>query len=104
MLLRTAVPAIAAAALQIAETHGEDAILLVLAADHLISKDDSFTVAVSEACKLAALGKLVTFGIKPTGPEIGYGYIEAEGSDVVRFVEQPTLEKAQEYMASGNFI
>jgi mannose-1-phosphate guanylyltransferase/mannose-6-phosphate isomerase len=101
---RNTAPAIAAAALQIAETHGEDAILLVLAADHLISKDDSFTAAVSEACKLAALGKLVTFGIKPTGPETGYGYIEAEGSNVVRFVEKPTLEKAQEYMASGNFV
>jgi mannose-1-phosphate guanylyltransferase/mannose-6-phosphate isomerase len=66
----------------------------VLAADHLISKGDSFTAAVSEACKLAVLGKLVSFVIKPTGPETGYGYIKAEASKVFRFVEKPSLEKA----------
>lgn len=101
---RNTAPAVAAATLQVAESHGEDAILLVLAADHLISKQTAFTEAVAKACLLAKDGKLVTFGIQPTAPEIGYGYIESNGHDVVRFVEKPSLEKAQDYLASGNFL
>ena len=101
---RNTAPAIAAAALQVASAHGEDAILLVLAADHLISDQAAFAQAVAEAMKLAALGKLVTFGIQPASPETGYGYIEANGNTVVRFVEKPSLEKAQEYVKSGNYL
>lgn len=101
---RNTAPAIAAACLQVAEIHGDEAILLVLAADHLISDQESFTKAVADACKLAQDGKLVTFGIKPTAPETGYGYIESNGQKVVRFVEKPSLEKARDYLASGNFL
>ncbi|MDH2916235.1 MAG: mannose-1-phosphate guanylyltransferase/mannose-6-phosphate isomerase, partial [Gallionella sp.] len=54
--------------------------------------------------KLAAQGKLVTFGIKPDMPETGYGYIEADGNTVKRFVEKPNLETAKEYVASGRFL
>jgi mannose-1-phosphate guanylyltransferase len=54
--------------------------------------------------QLAAQGKLVTFGIQPETPETGYGYIEADGNTVLRFVEKPSLEKAQEYVASGNHL
>ena len=101
---RNTAAAIAAASLQIAKSHGEDAIMLVLAADHLIADQGAFSDAVNEAIKLADTGSLVTFGIKPHSPETGYGYIEAEGSKVLRFVEKPTLEKAQQYVASGNFL
>ncbi len=101
---RNTAPAIAAAALQVAATHGEEACLLVLAADHLIADQSVFAQAVAQAMQLAGQGKLVTFGIQPDMPETGYGYIEAEGHDVKRFVEKPNLEKAQEYVASGRYL
>jgi mannose-1-phosphate guanylyltransferase/mannose-6-phosphate isomerase len=101
---RNTAPAIAAAALEVARTKGPDAILLVLAADHLISDSVAFEQAVSKALDLAQQGKLVTFGIQPDAPETGYGYIEFEGNKVLRFVEKPSLEKAQAYLASGRFV
>lgn len=101
---RNTAPAIAAAALQVAAIHGDDACLLVLAADHLIADQESFAKAVASAMQLAAQGKLVTFGIKPDMPETGYGYIEADGNTVKRFVEKPNLETAKEYVASGRFL
>ena len=101
---RNTAPAIVAAALQVAKTHGDDAIMLILAADHLIADQSAFEQAVLKATELAALGKLVTFGIQPEAPETGYGYIEADGNTVLRFVEKPSLEKAQEYLASGCFL
>jgi len=101
---RNTAPAIAAAALQVAATHGEQACLLVLAADHLIADQAAFADAVGQAMELAALGKLVTFGIRPDMPETGYGYIEADGYEVKRFVEKPDLERAQEYVASGRYL
>ena len=101
---RNTAPAIVAAALQVAKTHGDDAIMLILAADHLIADQSAFEQAVLKATELAALGKLVTFGIQPEAPETGYGYIEADGNTVLRFVEKPSLEKAQEYLASGRFL
>ncbi len=101
---RNTAPAIAAAALQVAATHGKDAIMLVLAADHLIADRQAFEQAVHQAAQLAATGKLVTFGIQPDSPETSYGYIEADGNAVLRFVEKPTLKKAQDYLASGRFL
>ena len=96
--------AVASAALKVASTHGDGAVLLVLAADHLIHDQAAFAAAVREASALAKQGRLVTFGIKPEAPETGYGYIEAKGNDVVRFVEKPSLEKAREYVESGRFL
>lgn len=101
---RNTAAAIAAATLHAAKTHGENVILLVLAADHLITDQTAFAEAVAKAGELAVDGKLVTFGIKPDAPETGYGYIEAEGSTVLRFVEKPSLDKAKEYLASGRFF
>jgi mannose-1-phosphate guanylyltransferase len=101
---RNTAPAIAAAALRVAASHGEDALLLVLAADHLIADQAAFAQAVAQAMQLAAQGKLVTFGIQPDAPETGYGYIEADGNAVLRFVEKPSLEKAQAYLASGRYL
>lgn len=106
---RNTAPAVAMAALQIAEKHGSDAMLLVLAADHLIADQANFEGAVGRAAELASKGHLVTFGIVPTGPETGFGYIEAGetiggGRRVVRFVEKPSQAKAEEYLATGNFL
>ncbi|WP_342617352.1 mannose-1-phosphate guanylyltransferase/mannose-6-phosphate isomerase [Rhodoferax sp. GW822-FHT02A01] len=100
---RNTAAAIAVAALQVVERHGADAVMLVLAADHMISNQPAFAAAVGEAVAFAQEGKLVTFGIKPESPETGYGYIEAKGNTVLRFVEKPNLEKAQEYLRSGRF-
>jgi mannose-1-phosphate guanylyltransferase len=101
---RNTAPAIAAAAMQIAEKHGEDACLLVLAADHLIADQTAFAEAVASALGLAQQGKLVTFGIRPDRPETGFGYIEADGNEVKRFVEKPDFKTAGEYLASGRFL
>lgn len=100
---RNTAAAIAAAVLNVIERHGEDAVLLVLAADHLIQNTNGFSDAVLKAQALAQTGKVVTFGIHPTAPETGYGYIQASGHEVIRFIEKPTQEKALEYVASENF-
>lgn len=96
--------AIAAAALRIAQAHGEDAVMLVLAADHLITDVPAFYRAVESAVALAREERLVTFGIKPSHPETGYGYIEADGTTVRRFVEKPSQDVAESYLLSGNFF
>lgn len=101
---RNTAAAIIAAALQIKENHSDDVLMLVLPADHLISDQEAFARAIAEASRLAQEGKLVTFGIHPDSPETGYGYIEAEGNQVIKFVEKPSLEKAQEYLDSGRFF
>lgn len=105
---RNTAPAITLAALQIVQEHG-DAIMFVLAADHLIKDTTAFHSGIHKAIPLADAGKLVTFGIVPKQPETGYGYIE-KGSvlpdgnfSVRRFVEKPNMETAQEYLASGNY-
>lgn len=96
--------AIAAAVLNVIHHHGDDAVMLVLAADHLIDHSEAFNKAVAEAVELAQTGKLVTFGIKPSAPETGYGYIEADATTVLRFVEKPDLKTAQVYVDSGRFF
>lgn len=100
---RNTAAAIAAAALHISMVHGEECIMLILAADHLITDQARFADAVDQACDLARMGKLVTFGIQPTTPETGYGYIEADGNQVIQFIEKPSLSKAEEYLSSGSF-
>ncbi len=101
---RNTAAAIAAAALKVAQMYGREAILLILAADHLIADQVSFQQAVFEAVELAKKGKLVTFGIQPSAPETGYGYIEAEGNKVLRFIEKPSFEQAEDYLATGRFF
>ncbi|QJP07257.1 mannose-1-phosphate guanylyltransferase/mannose-6-phosphate isomerase [Pseudomonas multiresinivorans] len=100
---RNTAGAIALAARYVADIHGEDAQLLVLPADHLIIEEAAFTLAVNDAVQLAAQGQIVTFGIEPESPETGYGYIQATGSKVDRFVEKPNKDKAEEYLAAGNY-
>ncbi len=101
---RNTAAAIAASALYAGETHGADAVQLVLPADHLITDQAAFAQAVAKAVECAADGKLVTFGIRPDAPETGYGYIEADNNDIIRFVEKPSLVKAQEFVASGRYF
>jgi mannose-1-phosphate guanylyltransferase / mannose-6-phosphate isomerase len=101
---RNTAAAIAAATLHVSQTFGKDAVILVLAADHLIADQEAFAEAVAKATELANSGKLVTFGITPNAPETGYGYIEANGTDVLRFIEKPTLEKAEEYIRQGHYL
>nr|WP_174772171.1 mannose-1-phosphate guanylyltransferase/mannose-6-phosphate isomerase [Paraburkholderia sp. SG-MS1] len=101
---RNTAAAVATAALHTASVHGDQTVMLVLAADHLIADQAAFAAAVAEAQQLAQAGKVVTFGVHPETPETGYGYIEANGSEVVRFVEKPSLDKAREYLASGRFV
>ena len=111
---RNTAPAIAVAALQ-AMAGGEDPLLLVLPSDHVIADPAGFRAAVQEARRGAAEeGSLVTFGVVPTGPETGYGYIKAvapEGATagggvraVERFVEKPDLATAEAYVASGDYF
>lgn len=106
---RNTAPAVALAALQ-AVLSDEDPILLVLAADHEIQDEVSFRQAVSHAEKFAEEGKLVTFGIVPTAPETGYGYIktgeklDGEGYKVAAFVEKPELELANQYINDGGYL
>lgn len=106
---RNTAPAIALAAKVIEATKGIDAVMLVLAADHLIADQASFSAAVADAAELAQAGNLVTFGIVPTVPETGFGYIERgqslySGYQVARFVEKPNLETAKGYVASGKYL
>jgi mannose-1-phosphate guanylyltransferase / mannose-6-phosphate isomerase len=101
---RNTAPAIAAATLSVASTHGDDALLLVLTADHLISDQSAFAQAVGEAVRLAGAGRIATFGIRADAPETAYGYIEHQGSRVVRFVEKPPLDQDRSYVASGKYL
>ena len=101
---RNTAAAITAAALYLSESVNPNCVMLVLAADHLIQNQVAFNEVVLRAIDFAKSGKLVTFGIQPNTPETGYGYIEAEANRVLRFVEKPTLEKAQEYLESGRYL
>lgn len=104
---RNTAPAIALAALQ-ATAHGDDPLLLVLAADHVITDVSAFHQAVRQAADLALGGSLVTFGIVPDRPETGYGYIErgdamGEGWRVAQFVEKPDLIRAAAYLETCRY-
>ncbi|BBO56860.1 mannose-1-phosphate guanylyltransferase/mannose-6-phosphate isomerase [Cobetia sp. AM6] len=105
---RNTAPAIAVAALQ-AIAEEPDALLLVLAADHLIRDVEKFHESISHAQTLAEGNHLVTFGIVPTHAETGYGYIQrGEGLNdfgfrVKRFVEKPDTDTAEDYLVSGGY-
>ena len=104
---RNTAPAIALAALSSLE--GEDPLLLVLAADHVIQDEASFTKTIKDAMPLAESGKLVTFGIVAHEPNTGYGYIKKgesqnPGFAVDAFVEKPSIEVAKEYLKSGDYF
>ncbi|MET3495562.1 mannose-1-phosphate guanylyltransferase [Variovorax boronicumulans] len=101
-------PAIALAALQCIQQFSGDTVMLVLSADHLVPDVEAFVASASQAFKLATQGALVVFGISPTGPDTGFGYVEVDkvsraSQPVKRFVEKPDLQTAQEYLATGRY-
>ena len=102
-------PATTIAALHLKEVN-EDNLMLVLPADHIINDHDKFIEAVNQAAIAAQSGKLVTFGVAPTRPETGYGYIQKGVSfdthsfQVQRFVEKPDLKTAEAYLKSGEYL
>jgi mannose-1-phosphate guanylyltransferase/mannose-6-phosphate isomerase len=102
---RNTAPAIALAALHAISINPE-AILTVLAADHIIESQDKFDQHVTEAVSAAKDGSLVTFGVVADRPETGYGYIQARSagiSAIERFVEKPDADTAQQYLDSGDY-
>ena len=112
---RNTAAAIATAALHCVQAHGEDSVILVLPADHLIENQQAFAEAVKAACAAARNGALVAFGIDPVSAHTGYGYIEVDkGSsgtgtnpgwfEVRRFVEKPSQERAEEFLLSGSYF
>ncbi|QWC91620.1 mannose-1-phosphate guanylyltransferase/mannose-6-phosphate isomerase [Cupriavidus metallidurans] len=101
---RNTAAAIAAAAEHVRIVHGEDSVMLVLPADHLVDDLPALHDAVEEAVVLAEAGNLVTFGIRPDTPETGFGYIEHDGNIVRRFVEKPAKAQAVTYLESGRFL
>lgn len=96
---RNTAPAIALACLSLKV----EEIVFVTPSDHLIKDEAAYKNSVLRARELAKQGFLVTFGIKPTEANTGYGYIEASGEDVLKFHEKPELVAAQSYIAAGNF-
>jgi len=106
---RNTAPAIVLAMLHVLN-HEQDAVLCIFPADHVIRNTDVFHENLLSAIKLARMGYIVTFGIKPNYPETGYGYIES-GSEikehvfsVKRFVEKPDMETARRHIEAGNFF
>ena len=106
---RNTAPAILAAAL-FEYRENPDAILVVAPSDHVIKDVNAFQLAIEEAYKVALGGQLVTFGIKPTHPETGYGYLElskittAQAVPLKAFVEKPDLANAEKMIQSENFL
>ena len=111
---RNTAPALTVAAL-LCQAEGNDPVLLVMPADHLIADAAAFHEAVRQGAAIAQSGKLVTFGIVPTAPETGYGYLRKGGPlsptgtnprsfSLAAFVEKPNLETAEGYVASGNYL
>jgi len=111
---RNTAPAIGLAALEL-YSRDPEAVMAVLPADHIIGDHTGFREALSAACEAAQEGRLVTFGIVPTSPETGYGYIKATGRaikkfnglrllKVERFVEKPDVRKARRYVKQGGYF
>ena len=109
---RNTAPAIALGTIK-AKSIEKDPILLILSADHFIQNVDEFIETINKGVDYAEKGKIVNFGIKPTSPETGYGYIEAEnphelekgkGSSIRNFIEKPNLKKAQNLVLSKKYL
>lgn len=113
---RNTAAAVAGAALVVAARHGDQACMLVLPADHVVTDLPAFKKACECAQAAAMTGQLVTFGIRPSAPESGYGYIEFDpltktgagdgtgACPALRFVEKPSPDIARQYLASGRYL
>ncbi|MDN3524159.1 mannose-1-phosphate guanylyltransferase/mannose-6-phosphate isomerase [Halomonas sabkhae] len=105
---RNTAPALALAAM-VALEQEDDPTLLIMPADHVIEDTQAFANAVSRGLELCGQGYMVTFGIQPSSPHTGYGYIRkgdslSAGHRVAAFVEKPDLERAEQYLASGDHV
>ncbi|NGY04631.1 mannose-1-phosphate guanylyltransferase/mannose-6-phosphate isomerase [Solimonas terrae] len=108
---RNTAPAAAVAAHFVAEEFGPDAIVFLMAADHAIGDQAAFEAAVQSAIDAASQGYIVTFGIRPTRPETGFGYLKVKpnsrlgasrAQEVERFVEKPTIDRARQFIEQGD--
>lgn len=106
---KSTAPALTLAALQ-ALSNGNDPVLVVIPADQTIKNSEAFVDTIKRSIKLASSGAIVILGVKPTGPETGFGYIKQIGIagafgefDVQKFVEKPDLAAAKGYLSSGNY-
>ena len=108
-IAKNTAPAIILGAKFITETSKSDPVILVVPSDHMIKDTKSFIETVKEGEKIAEQGYIVTFGIKPSYPETGYGYINttdvkiSEGYKVNKFVEKPDVQTAEKYISEGNY-
>ena len=107
---RNTAPALTLAALA-ATADGEDPVLTVMPADHVMTEPEKFRTALLQAIPLALAGRMVTFGIEPNSPETGYGYIQCGAqindngaAEIARFVEKPDADSAQRYLAEGGYL
>lgn len=103
---RNTAPAAAVAALM-ASRQAEDAVLLLAPSDHIITNNEDFLATIQRGLPAARKGALITFGVTPSEPHTGYGYIDSEGTGdvlgVKRFVEKPNIADAMRYVDAGNF-
>lgn len=102
-------PAIACSLEYFNQNSTEDDVVIIVPSDHLVKDSDAFIATVNDGLKLAKQGYIVTFGIKPTYPETGYGYIKTAqalecGFKVERFVEKPDINTAKKYLEDGNYF
>ena len=109
---RNTAPAILSAALRVIEEN-QNANLLVLSSDHIISNEDQFYKALEKAQKFSSEGNIVLFGVIPNSPETGYGYIEVDetpnpltidSKNIISFIEKPNLEDAKKFLKNGKFL
>jgi len=104
-IIQETVPRNTAAAIAFAAlSAGADDILVVTPSDHQIEGSEQYLQAISQGIGFAKEGFLVTFGMPPTRPETGYGYIETAGNDVFSFREKPNSETARDFLKKGNFL
>ena len=109
-IAKNTAPAIVLASKYISSISSEDPVILVVPSDHLINDTEAFIKTVKEGERLAEQGYIVTFGIKPTYPETGYGYINitdsalGNGYKVKQFVEKPNEDLAKKYISDGNYF
>jgi mannose-1-phosphate guanylyltransferase len=109
---RNTAAAVTMAAAVARQTHGDDVLLLIMPSDHVIEDVGAFHEGVRIAEDAARAGHLVTFGIRPTGPDTGFGYLQtgpeltgmAGVNEVIRFVEKPQLQLAEEMAADGQHL
>ena len=108
---RNTAPALTVASLFASAEQEDDPVMVVMPADHIIAQPSHFCEALDHAVQLAAEGRIVTMGVKPTTPETGYGYIRfgnkignSGGSEIAEFVEKPDAETAERYLAEGNYL